>query len=143
MSFGNLFDTILEIVNLVLIFGIYYYLIHLKESGCKCALTPNFYFLAVYISLTIVILGLGIFVDDISNTRYLVMFHIISIVYFIMTIVFVFVTFGYVIELENCNCAESVGREILVIFAVLRILMFILALVSMLKMMKSFNKMVS
>lgn len=69
----------------------------------------------------------------------------IAFAYFLLTIVFIFVTFGYIKELEHdqCECAGEFGPEILAIFAWVRILSFALALGAVLIMLYGHNRIVT
>lgn len=131
-----------ELINIILISWIYFYLIKLYQSGCKCALTPNYYFLAFYISLTFVMFALSMFAN---NGLALSIYFGLVFVYFIITIIFIFVTFGYIRELEEekCKCAGELGPDVLVVFALVRILSFVLALFALIALMNGRSKVVS
>lgn len=129
-----------EILNIIFVVWIYIYLARLKEIECKCALTPNYYFLAFYIAITMLVMVFGILVSD--ATAYLNVLMIFSLIYFVITIMFIFITFKYVSDLEakRCECVGELGPDMLQIFAWLRILSFVLAFISVVSVLSGYNK---
>lgn len=121
---------ILTLVNLFLVLSVYFYLSKLKKIGCKCAFTSHYYFITIYIILSLLLIFLWTIID--INT-YPNIFVFASIFYFILTITFVFTTFGYIqyIERNNCFCANTIGEDMLQILVWLRIVTFIIAIISM------------
>lgn len=129
-----------EFINVFFIAWIYFYLIKLYKIGCECAMSPSYYFLAFYMSLSIVMLAIGASLYTYPDI--LPVYLGFAFVYFILTLVFIFVTFGYVRELEEkqCKCAGDFGPDIIYIFAWLRILSFILAILSIVYLLSTRNK---
>lgn len=132
-----------ELINVFMILWIYFYLIKLYQTGCKCALTPNYYFLAFYVTISLVMFTLDIFTN--GNHIAINLYMGFTFVYFVLTIIFIFVTFGYVNELEQekCKCTGEIGPDILEIFAWLRILSFVLAIASVITVLNGHNKVVT
>lgn len=127
-----------EIINIVTICALYYYFIRLYQIDCKCALTPNYYFLVAYVSIALILFFIGLFKQNnsaknaIGNASTALNIYIgIVFAYFIISIIFIFITFRYVNELErkHCTCAGEVGPIFLQILAWVRVLTLGLALV--------------
>lgn len=81
-----------------------------------------------------------------NNNNHLFQLYLgLIFVYFVLTVIFIFVTFGYVNELEkeNCECAGEIGPDVLQIFAWVRILSFILALFAVVMLLHGQNKFVT
>uniref|UniRef100_A0A6C0BFD7 MARVEL domain-containing protein n=1 Tax=viral metagenome TaxID=1070528 RepID=A0A6C0BFD7_9ZZZZ len=129
-----------QILNIFFVVWIYIYLARLKEIECECAITPNYYFLVFYIIVTMIIIVFGIMVKDVAEYANVLM--VLSLVYFCITIMFIFITFKYVsdIEAKRCKCAGDFGPDMVQIFAWLRILAFVLAFVSLITVLSGHNK---
>lgn len=124
---------ILSIINTILVFWAYFYLISLYRTGCKCALTPNYYFLAVYIISCIVMIYVSMIAREGGiNVTSAVIFFVFALIYLVLTVVFIFATFRYTRQLEadNCACAGKLGPQVLQILAWLRILGFFIGFIA-------------
>lgn len=121
---------ILSIINTILVFWSYFYLISLYQMGCKCALIPNYYFLAVYIVVCIVMIYMSMIVSEGGTSASL--FFVFALVYLVLTVVFIFATFRYTRQLEadHCACAGQLGPQVLQILAWLRIIGFFIGFIA-------------
>lgn len=128
---------ILAIINIVLVVWIYFYLIELKRMNCKCAFTPHYYFIVLYILISLVYIFLSSYIGYINVTFFIVL----SFVYFIFTVTFVFSTFSYIryIESTDCDCADTFDSNILTILAWLRIISFAMILIALIIILYSKN----
>lgn len=121
---------ILAFINTVLVIWIYFYLVKLKRIGCKCSITPQYYFIAFYIIVSIIYMFITSMIS--IYPQYIKLFMIISIFYCILTFAFVYNTFMFIqnIEKENCKCADTVSADILEILAWIRSIALIIALLA-------------
>lgn len=135
---------VIELINIILIVWIYFYLIKLYQSGCKCALTPNYYFLVFYICISLLLLFFGVLSHN-DGLKFTGAYIGVAFSYFVLTVVFIFVTFGYIKELESdkCECAGEMGPDVIAIFAWVRILSFILALAGVIMMLYGHNNLLT
>lgn len=131
---------ILTLINIILVVWIYFYLLELKRMNCKCAFTPQYYFIVVYIILSLVFIFLSTYMDY-TNENNITIIVLLSFIYFIFTITFVFSTFSYIryIESTDCECANTFNSNILSILAWLRILSFVMIIVALIILLCSKN----
>jgi hypothetical protein len=114
---------LLAIVNLVLSIWLYFYLAMIHDIGCTCAITPTYYYIAYYVILSLVIFAFNSFIEK-SQTMMIVMIN----VYFFSTMVFLFLTFKYVKEIEACACAGPNGAIVLQMLFWVRLISLAMAL---------------
>jgi hypothetical protein len=92
-----------------------------------------------------VLLGIGLFIPEGASTHFTSIYIGVVVMYFVLTVMFVFVTFGYIKELEDerCKCAGYIGPDVIELLAWLKILTFVLALISVVMLMNGHNKVVT
>jgi hypothetical protein len=114
------------VFNIIVSSLIIYYLNRLQQIGCKCALNFKrdyiFYFTCINLGITLTRALFG----SLSIVKMLMLF--ISIPLVIAAIVNIVYTIQYVNEMKknNCDCSESVYRELMFILAIINACAYIL-----------------
>ena len=120
------------IINLFIGGTIIYYLHHLENIGCKCSLTFQRNYIYYY-TITIIIFNLlSIFFQDKLknlNFNFLLFLPILIVIAGIINIIY---TIEYVNDMkkQNCECSESLIRDLMFIIAILQISAFILVILT-------------
>lgn len=98
---------------------IIYYLKNLETIGCKCALNFKHHYIFIFTCIALTIGILNILFRGFRMFKMLML--IISIPYFIAAITNIVFTIQYVDEMKkiNCDCSESVFREMMYILAII------------------------
>ena len=122
------------IINLFIGGTIIYYLHHLENIGCKCSLTFQRNYIYYYTIVIFIFNLINIFFQDKlknSNLNFkIVMFLPILII--IAGIINIVYTIEYVNDMkkQNCECSESIIRDLMFIIAILQISAFILVIMT-------------
>ena len=120
--------TIAFVFNVVISSCIIYYLKRLETIGCKCALNFKhdyiFYFTCINLGVALLRFGVG----SIAIVRTIMLF--VSIPLVIAAIVNIVYTIQYVDEMKknNCNCSESIYRDLMYILAIINACAWIILL---------------
>lgn len=125
---------ILHILIFVLLITIYTYILKLESIGCVCSEHSNKDFIKSFTIISIIFLLFTAFVSmkDINNTfgeTITILFSFITLIFYIIFIIYIYMTFDYVRYLinEKCKCSEELRREIIMIGTMIEIILFFVA----------------
>jgi hypothetical protein len=109
------------LINLFISGTIMYYLYYLEKMDCKCSLTFQRNYIYYYTLIIFIINALTIFFQETLRQISLAVLPI-SIALLIAGIINIIYTFEYVHDMkkQNCNCSESIVRDLMFIFAILQ-----------------------
>ena len=112
----------INFINLFIGGTIIYYLNHLEKIDCKCSLTFQRNYIYYYTISFFIINLLNIFFHKII---FILSIQIILLLAGIINIVY---TIEYVEDMkkQNCNCSESMIRDLMFIIAILKIFVYII-----------------
>ena len=115
-------------INLFISGTIIYYLNHLEKIGCQCSLTFQRNYIYYYTICIFIINLLNLFLKKITVLP-------VQIILLLASIINIVYTIEYVEDMKklNCNCSESMIRDLMFIIAILRIcvvILFILIIIS-------------
>jgi hypothetical protein len=135
LSIGYVGGIILNIMIFFLLIIIYAYIYKLENIGCECASHSNKEFIKSYTIISIVFLLLTSFVSikDINDNfgeTIAVLFSVITVVFYIIFVIYIYLTFEYVRYLinEKCKCSEGISRDIIMIGTMIELILFVVAL---------------
>lgn len=102
------------------------YLLRLERIGCKCAIDWRRKFMIAYMFLLLVHAALVTFV-----TKEVLEYPIIQTIMLVLGVVNVIITLQYLAQLrrDNCNCSESMYKDIITMIAYLNTLLYFFMLV--------------
>jgi hypothetical protein len=122
------------VVNLVLTIWLYFFLVMLHDIDCKCALTPTYYFMVYYIILSLLLITFR----RLINGNAIVLLSL-SLLYFVSTIVFLFMVFKYIREIEACMCVGPNGATVLQMLFWVRVISLAISLVMIMFILSGFR----
>lgn len=130
----TIISYISPIINLFISGTIIYYLHYLEKINCKCSLTFQRNYIYYYTILIFIINAITIFFQKKLKDISLAILPI-SIMLLIAGLVNIIYTFEYVNDMkkQNCECSESIVRDLMFIFAILQsfvIIIFFLTILS-------------
>lgn len=115
-----------EILGIIFAFCILYYLKYLNNIGCICALNDKRIYILWY---TCVIILFNIFaITPYYNLKFFTDYKYITYLLIMGSILNVIFTMQYVEELKknNCECSQSIVRDIMFILATIRIFIWLI-----------------
>ena len=122
------FKSFFFVVNVSILIIIIYYLKKLETIDCKCALNfkHHYIFYFSFISLFYALMNFAFS----SSKIYKIFVLFIAIPLMIGSIINIIFTIQYVNDLKdkNCNCSESINREIMYIVAIIRASVLVLTI---------------
>jgi hypothetical protein len=128
MDLAHIVSAVISVLGIFLLGMTWMYLDKLEKIGCACAEHPYRKFIKNYTVFAIVFLLLTMAFPPALAARTLgtsvaKVYALVSIPYYIATIVFFIMALVYVRYLmrEKCKCSEDVRREILYVWAILEI----------------------
>lgn len=137
MSIGYIGGLILHILVFVLLLMIYTYILKLENIGCKCSDHPNKDFIKSYTMISIIFFILSSFVSlrdvhDNLGEPVAILISIFTMVFYVIFIVYIYLTFEYVRYLinEKCKCSEDWRREIIMVGTMIEFILFFIALLT-------------
>lgn len=137
MSIGYIGGLILNILVFILLLLIYTYILKLENIGCKCSDHPNKQFIKSYTVISIVFLLLTSFISlkdvyDNMGEVMAIMLSFATLVFYIIFIVYIYLSFEYVRYLinEKCKCSEDWRREVIMIGTFIEFILFFVALLT-------------
>lgn len=120
--------TFTVIISLCII----YYLRHLEEIGCKCALNYKRDYILYFTCINLFFATMNAFFGTTSMYRMVML--VVTLPLFVAGIVNIVYTIQFIndVKKNNCNCSESLYREIMFILAIVNasviILLFLIIL---------------
>jgi hypothetical protein len=135
ITIGYVGGIILNLLIFILLLVILTYIMRLETIGCACAAHSNRDFIKSFtiISLVFLLFSSFISVHDIYDTfgeTIAILAAIITIVFYFIFVVYMYLTFEYVRYLinEKCKCSEGISRDIIIIGTMIELLLFVIAL---------------
>jgi len=130
--FGGL---ILNLLIFILLLIILTYVYKLETIGCECASHPNREFIKSYTIISLVFLLMTSFISitdvhDNFGESVALLFSLFTVIFYVIFIVYIYLTFEYVRFLinEKCKCSEGLSRDIIMIGTMIELLLFVVAL---------------
>lgn len=123
-----MWDIAFIILAVVINVYILVYLFHLEKVGCQCAMNwrRNYIMFFVGLSLVLAILSL-VKVDLLTSSLLMTLFSALSIA----NVVFI-LQYVHMLKKEQCQCSESLAREIMQVIAVLYAFFYIMLFIVLL-----------
>lgn len=135
MSISYIGGLVLKLLIFMLLLVILTYLYKLESIGCDCSAHSNTDFIKSYtiISLAFLLFSAFISIDDIYKNfgeTIVILFSLVTVVFYIIFVVYIYMTFEYVRHLinEKCKCSEGISRDIIMVGTTIELLLFIVAL---------------
>jgi hypothetical protein len=117
---GYIGQVILNLFIFLLLLAVYTYIIKLENIGCVCANHPNKEFIKQFSLVALVYLGLITFVPMTAIIQSFgavvaAIFAFVTFIFYIMCIVYFYLTIEYTRYLvnEKCKCSADVRRELI------------------------------
>lgn len=137
ISIGYIGGLIFNILIFILLILIYTYILKLEGIGCKCSEHPNRDFIKSYTIIAIAFLLLTSFVsmqdvNDNFGETIAILLSVVTLVFYIIFIIYIYMTFEYVRFLinEKCRCSEDLRREIIMIGTMIELILFFIVLLT-------------
>lgn len=134
-SAGYIGQVLLNLFIFFLLLAVYTYIIKLENIGCECAKHPHRDFIKYFSLVALVFLGLITFVPMswIIKTFGSVissLFAFVTFVFYIVCIVYFFLTLEYTRYLvnEKCKCSQDIRRELVMAGSIIEITIILLIL---------------
>lgn len=119
-SSGYIGQVIVNLLIVFLLLAVYTYIIKLENIGCACANHPNKQFIKQFSLVALIYLGLVTFVPMTYVIEYFGnviagLFAFITFVFYILCIVYFYLTIEYTRYLvnEKCKCSQDIRRELI------------------------------
>jgi hypothetical protein len=134
---GYIGQVILNLLIFLLLLAVYTYIIKLETIGCICANHPNKNFIKQFSIVALIYLGLVTFVPMTAimqsfGTTVAALFAFITFIFYIMCVVYFYLTIEYTRYLvnEKCKCSEDMRRELIMAGSVIEFsIIFLILLV--------------
>lgn len=137
LSIGYIGGLILNVLIFILLILIYTYILKLEGIGCKCSEHPNREFIKSYTIIAIAFLLLTSFismqdVNDNFGETIAILLSVVTLVFYLIFIIYIYMTFEYVRFLinEKCRCSEDLRREIIMVGTMIELILFFIALLT-------------
>lgn len=117
---GYIGQVVVNLLIFFLLLAVYTYIIKLEKIGCYCANHPNKEFIKQFSLVALVYLGLVTFVPMSYIIQYFGnviagLFAFVTFVFYIMCVVYFYLTIEYTRYLvnEKCKCSQDMRRELI------------------------------
>jgi len=122
------FKSLFFVVNIAILIIIIYYLKKLETIDCKCALNFKHHYIFYFSCISLLYALMNFAFSSLKSYKIFVLF--IAIPLMVGSIINIIFTIQYVNDLKdkNCNCSESINREIMYIVAILRASVLVLTI---------------
>lgn len=122
------FKSLFFVVNIAILIIIIYYLKKLETIECKCALNFKHHYIFYFSCISLLYALMNFAFSSLKIYKIFVLF--IAIPLMVGSIINIIFTIQYVNDLKdkNCNCSESINREIMYIVAILRASVLVLTI---------------
>jgi hypothetical protein len=135
ISAGYIGNVVLNLLIFFLLLAVYTYILNLETIGCACAIHPNREFIKQFSLFALVFLGIITFVptsaiNDVFGSMATGLFAFVKFVFYIICIVYFFLTLEYTRYLinEKCKCSEDMRRELILAGSVVEVALIVLIL---------------
>jgi hypothetical protein len=134
---GYIGQVVVNLLIFVLLLAVYTYILKLENIGCVCANHPNKNFIKQFSLIALVYLGLITFVPmptiiDSFGPTVAAIFAFVTFIFYIVCIVYFYLTIDYTRFLvnEKCKCSVDIRRELIMAGSVIEFsLIFLILLV--------------
>lgn len=133
ISAGYIGNVILNLFVFLLLIAVYTYIDKLEQTGCACAIHPNRDFIKHFSIFALIMLAIITFIpmsSIISTFGELVagLFALVKFVFYIVCIVYFFMTLEYTRYLvnEKCKCSDDYRRELIMAGSIVEISILLL-----------------
>lgn len=133
ISVGYIGQVVLNLFVFLLLIAIYTYIDKLEKTGCACAVHPNRNFIKGFSVFALIILSITALIPMswiINNFGYMTagLFAFVKFIFYIVCIVFFFMTLEYTRYLvnEKCKCSEDYRRELIMAGSIVEISILLL-----------------
>jgi hypothetical protein len=137
LSIGYVGGLILNILIFILLILIYTYILKLEGIGCACSVHANRDFIKSYTIISIAFLLFTSFIsieniNDSFGETIAILMSVITLVFYIIFIIYIYMTFEYVRYLinEKCKCSEDLRREIIMVGTIIELILFFVILLT-------------
>ncbi len=135
ISIGYIGHVVLNLFIFFLLLAVYSYIDKLETTGCECGRHPNRDFIKTFSIFALVFLAIITFIpmSTIINTFGNIVagiFSFVKFVFYIVCVVYFFMTLEYTRYLvnEKCKCSEDYRRELIMAGSVVEIAILLLVL---------------
>lgn len=134
LSIEYIGGVILNILMFVLLIVIYTYILKLESVGCECSEHSNKSFIKAWSIISIIFLVFTSFVSMKDVNTYFgetvtILLGIITFVFYMIFVVYIYMSFQYVRFLinEKCKCSEESRREIIMTGTIIELILFFIS----------------
>lgn len=135
-SVQAIFSAIWNMIGVIVLLVIYSYIDKLEKINCDCAVHPSQKFIKNYIVFAVVFLLITAFlppgrVNSMFGPMYVVVYQVLTFIFAIATFVFYIIAMRYAryLMVEKCKCSEDMRREVMYVWSLLMVVLFILLVV--------------
>jgi hypothetical protein len=135
LSTGYIGQVMINLLIFLLLLAVYTYLIKLENIGCRCSAHPNKEFIKQFSLVALIYLSIIIFIPMSYVIKYFGtviagLFAFLTFVFYIMCIVYFYLTIDYTRYLvnEKCKCSEDIRRELILAGSIIEFSMIFLIL---------------
>lgn len=137
ISSGYIGQVVVNLLIFFLLLAVYTYIIKLENIGCYCANHPNKEFIKQFSLIALVYLGVVTFIPmtfivEKLGTAVAGLFAFITFVFYIVCIVYFYLTIEYTRYLvnEKCKCSQDIRRELIMAGSIVELsIIFLILLV--------------
>jgi len=137
MNIGYIGGLILNILVFILLLLIYTYIVKLENIGCACSEHPNKSFIKTFTLISVLFLLFTSFVSlhyvyENIGEAVAILFFILTMIFYVVFIVYIYLTFEYTRYLinEKCKCSEDWRREVIMIGTMIEFILFFVLLLT-------------
>lgn len=135
-SVQAIFSAVWNMIGVIVLLVIYSYIDKLEKINCECAVHPNQKFIKNYIVFAVVFLLITAFlppgrVNSMFGPMYVVVYQVLTFIFAIATFVFYIIAMRYAryLMVEKCKCSEDMRREVMYVWSLLMVVLFVLLVV--------------
>lgn len=135
-SVQAIFSAVWNMIGVIVLLVIYSYIDKLEKINCDCAVHPSQKFIKNYIVFAVVFLLITAFlppgrVNSMFGPMYVVVYQVLTFIFAIATFVFYIIAMRYAryLMVEKCKCSEDMRREVMYVWSLLMVVLFILLVV--------------
>jgi hypothetical protein len=135
-SVQSIFTAVWNMIGVIVLLVIYSYIDKLEKINCDCAVHPNQKFIKNYIVFAVVFLLITAFlppsrVNNMFGPMYVVVYQVLTFIFAIATFVFYIIAMRYAryLMVEKCKCSEDMRREVMYVWSLLMVVLFVLLVV--------------
>lgn len=133
ISIGFIGGLIIKLLIFTLLLVIFAYITKLEKIGCECATHPSRDFIKSYTIISIIFMLFSGFVSirniyDNFGETIATLYQILEIIFYLIFVVYIYMTFDYVRYLinEKCKCSEGISRDVIMIGTIIELFLFLI-----------------